>query len=97
MGSVVAKLMPGRRDIPPFVTLPQLISDAGNLTPGQFAGYLGRSYDPFTIRRDPSSRGFQVDELALPPDVSLTRLEDRRALLQVVDQQLQRLEHSAAR
>src|SRR5262249_19595303 len=46
LGSVVARLVPGQTDFPPFVTLPQLISDVGNLTPGQFAGFLGHRYDP---------------------------------------------------
>ena len=35
-----------RSDLPPFVQLPELCHDVGNLTPGQFAGFLGRPYDP---------------------------------------------------
>src|SRR5262245_4716351 len=35
-GSVVAKYAPGRSPLPRFVQLPQLASDVGNLTPGQF-------------------------------------------------------------
>jgi uncharacterized protein (DUF1501 family) len=96
LGSVVARLGPKRNDLPPFVTLPQLISDVGNLTPGQNAGYLGRQYDPLTIQRDPSKPDFKIEEMTLPPDVSPTRLGDRRGLLRLVNDQLSGMEQSAA-
>lgn len=95
LGSVVARLAPHHSDMPPFVALPQLIADVGNLTPGQFAGYLGRPYDPLTVTRDPSSPDFSVDDLTLRPDVSAIRLGDRRTLLDVVDRQARVLERSA--
>jgi uncharacterized protein (DUF1501 family) len=96
LGSVVARLSPGRADLPRFVTLPQLIADVGNLTPGQSAGFLGRRYDPFAITKDPNAPGFHIDELAPYPEVSGARLDERRTLLGVVDQQVRSLEHSAA-
>src|SRR5262245_15960316 len=46
VGSVVSRFAPGHSSLPRFVQLPQLASDVGNLTPGQFAGYLGRQHDP---------------------------------------------------
>lgn len=96
LGSVVSKLAPGRSELPTFVTLPQLISDVGNLTPGQNAGYLGRQYDPLAVQRDPNQPGFKIEEMTLPPDVGPTRLGDRQGLLQAINGQLKGLETSAA-
>jgi len=96
LGSVVARLTSARHDLPPFVTLPQLISDVGNLTPGQNAGYLGRQYDPLTVQRDPSKPDFKIEEMTLPPDVSLVRLDDRQRLLKLVNDQVRGLEGAAA-
>src|SRR5262249_44636824 len=95
LGSVVARLAPGRTDMPPFVTLPQLITDVGNPTPGQFAGFLGRPYDPLTVTRDPSAPDFGVEDLTLRGEVSPARLAGRRTLLGVVDHQRQALEAAA--
>src|SRR2546429_194801 len=53
LGSVVARFAPGASPLPRFVQLPQLATDVGNLTPGQFAGYLGRQYDPLAVVQDP--------------------------------------------
>jgi uncharacterized protein (DUF1501 family) len=80
---------------PRFVQLPQLATDVGNLTPGQFAGFLGRQYDPLTVLSDPSMPGFNVAELSLPADMSASRLEDREGLMRFVDRQAKTLEQSA--
>src|SRR5262245_22363867 len=94
LGSVVARFAPGRSGKRRLVQLPQLASDVGNLTPGQFAGYLGRQYDPLAVIKDPSQPGFNVAELSLPTDVSAARLDDRQALLRLVDRQAKALETS---
>jgi hypothetical protein len=94
LGSIVAKFASGQSAMPRFVQLPQLASDVGNLTPGQFAGFLGRQFDPLAVIQDPSLPNFNVAELSLPADVSPARLEDRAALLQLVDQQAKSLEQS---
>ncbi|MFO0967615.1 MAG: DUF1501 domain-containing protein [Gemmataceae bacterium] len=95
LGSVVARFAPGDSRLPRFVQLPQLATDVGNLTPGQFAGFLGRQYDPFAVIKDPSQADFDVAELSLPADMSAARLADRRALLARVDRQAAALERSA--
>jgi uncharacterized protein (DUF1501 family) len=95
LGAVVARFAPGRSSLPRFVQLPQLASDVGNLTPGQFAGYLGRTYDPFAVLKDPSIRDFNVAELSLPADMTAARLDERTALLRLVDRQARMLEQSA--
>jgi uncharacterized protein (DUF1501 family) len=95
LGSVVARFAPARSGMPSFVQLPQLASDVGNLTPGQFAGFLGRPYDPLAILKDPSAPGFNVAELTLPADMTASRLGDRQALLNHIDRQAKALDQSA--
>ena len=95
LGAVVARFAPGRSALPRFVQLPQLASDVGNLTPGQFAGFLGRQYDPLAILKDPSAADFNVAELSLPADVTAARLDDRETLLRRMDRQTKALEKSA--
>src|SRR5262249_53876499 len=65
LGPVVSRFAPGRSALPRFVQLPQLASDVGNLTPGQFAGFLGRQHDPLAVLKDPSAADFDVAELRL--------------------------------
>src|SRR5437588_4947517 len=73
LGSVVARFAPGGSALPRFVQLPQMASDVGNLTPGQFAGFLGRAYDPLAVVKDPSRPDFDVAELSLPAEISAAR------------------------
>lgn len=94
LGAVVSKYAPGRSALPRFVQLPQLASDVGNLTPGQFGGFLGRQHDPLAILKDPSDPAFTSVELGLPTEVSSSRLEQRKALLGIVDQQAKLLDSS---
>lgn len=95
LGAVVARYAPGRSPLPRFVQLPQLATDVGNLTPGQFAGFLGRAYDPLAILKDPCAADFEVAELSLPADMTAARLDDRASLLRLVDRQSKALEQSA--
>src|SRR5579871_3086106 len=55
VGCVVSKFATGRNDLPRFVQLPELCYDVGNLTPGQFAGFLGRQHDPLVVVKDPNT------------------------------------------
>jgi uncharacterized protein (DUF1501 family) len=96
IGSVVARLAPRRSALPPFVQLPQLATDVGNLTPGQFAGFFGRQFDPLAVVHDPSGPDFDIADLTLRPDMAPARLDHRQALLRLVDRQALALEHSAA-
>jgi hypothetical protein len=95
VGSVVSKYVRGRHEMPRFVQLPELCYDVGNLTPGQYAGFLGRQHDPLVVLKDPNAANFNVEELTLRPEVSPARLDDRQALLHLVDQQTRSLEKSA--
>jgi hypothetical protein len=87
-GSVVAYLDDDRgRKTPPSVSLPTMIADGPYRTPGEFAGFLGKMYDPLWVLSDPNASGFNVQELTLPAEVNLERLDDRKAILDNLDAQ----------
>lgn len=94
-GSVVAKLRPvSDPSIPTFISYPHVLRD-GSVTPGQTASFLGKACDPFFIARDPNSASFTLPELSLPSETPLERLDDRRSLLRLIDQQAELLAASA--
>lgn len=65
-------------DVPRFVEKSQ----------GQFAGWLGAAHDPLTIDHDPARSDYEVPAMALSPELTVGRLEDRRQLLSNLDQQI---------
>jgi len=85
-GSIIAKLQgPKTPGLPPYVGLPN--THSVGLAPGYHgAAYLGLAYNPFSADGDPSSDGYQVPNLAPPPNVDRSRLETRRNLLGAFDQ-----------
>src|SRR5262245_4767116 len=84
-GSVVDKFAPTTGKVPTAVSLPTMIADGPFRTPGEFAGLLGKMHDPLFITQDPNSRGFDVEELTLPSDLTFERVDDRKELLAAVD------------
>ena len=86
-GSVVARFRPAEDPaVPSHVAYPHILRD-GSVTPGQTASFLGKAYDPFFVGRDPSKADFRLPELSLPVETSLERLDDRRKMLRMVDEQ----------
>ncbi|HTU18645.1 MAG TPA: DUF1501 domain-containing protein [Gemmataceae bacterium] len=94
-GAVVSHQLPRLRQVPSHVALPHVMYNVVTL-PGQSAGFLGAAYNPLQISHDPNDPRFRVDELTLPADLSLARLESRRSLLALLDRQKARAERSAA-
>ncbi len=90
-GAALSHLAPGSGEVPVHVALPHVMYNVVVL-PGQTAGFLGATAGPFQVTRDPNAADFRVDELALPADLPLTRLEDRRSLLRLVEAQQRRAE-----
>src|SRR5207244_1843643 len=93
-GSIVDKLAPAGGGMPTFVAFPHVLRD-GSITPGQHASFLGKAHNPLFFTQDPNSASFGLPELQLPADVSLDRLEARRELLKLIDQQSKLLDESA--
>lgn len=80
LGPVVAKMLEGRRD----PAMPVYVGSASNVYGGGSAG-LGAAYLPFVVAGDPNAPKFKVNNLSLSPKVK-GRLEDRRYLLNSLDQ-----------
>jgi uncharacterized protein (DUF1501 family) len=95
-GSVLSLRLPPRQGMPAFVMVPEAISPVGPERPGQHAGFLGAAYDPYRVNSDPNGPSYAPGALGPDRDVSGTRLDARRALLQQVSRQARHLEQSAA-
>jgi hypothetical protein len=89
-GAVAAMLRPPSHAIVPHVCLPYITKEGakGPPQPGFFGGFLGGGYDPLFVLKDPNASEFSVPELSLLADVSLARLDRRRALFELIDRQL---------
>ena len=90
MGSVVSHEFGARKNLPPYVCIPNV--------PNEFAGsgYLSSSYGPFGLGGDPAADDFSVRDLALPGGMSENRFLKRRSMLDTVDDHFRRLEKSDA-
>jgi hypothetical protein len=98
LGALVKRVLPGREGgggLPPAITLPEQMANDGNLTwPGQDAGFLGRTADPWLLNCDPAAPNFHIPGLALPAEVMAARFEARRTLRQQVNAHLDGLVRS---
>lgn len=85
IGSVVSRMGLGRPPLPPFVSMrPKLPNDVPRFVEeshGQFAGWLGPTFDPLTIDADPSLPDYRVGDFAPQPGLSNDRLNSRQSLL----------------
>lgn len=94
-GSVVDRLAPNVNGMPTFVAFPHVMRD-GEITPGQHASFLGKAHDPLLVTSDPNDRRFSLPELSLPDGLTAERLQDRREIQKLVNQQITQLDQSAA-
>ncbi len=94
-GCVVDKLAPISGEMPTHVAYPYIIRD-GSVTPGQHASFLGKAHDPLLITQDPNAPDFRLPELSLPANLSYERLEQRREMQKLIDDQTRLLDFSAA-
>jgi hypothetical protein len=102
-------------DLPHYAVVPNRLGrleQAGQyLRPGEYAGWLGRAYNPFTtainkrnLTDNPYWRtcteeelNFQIDGLTSPQEVTLDRVNARQSLLAQFDAQRQRIDASQRR
>lgn len=85
MGSVAAAMRSSRTsELPPYVATPHLRGGTDNLF--HYAAYLGGVHNPFAVNSDPNEKDFAIQELRLSSGLTFDRLEDRRNLLQSMDQ-----------
>jgi hypothetical protein len=85
LGSVVGWQKARRNGLPGVVQMPARSGEiTGYVNPGQFSGLLGPTQEPFMVRGSlDRPRELTVPQLALPADVDLRRLGDRRLLLEL--------------
>ncbi|MBY0229389.1 MAG: DUF1501 domain-containing protein [Gemmataceae bacterium] len=96
LGALAAKLRPSPADLPSYVA-------AGGKGAAQYAGYLGAGFNPFVVDSLPGGKTGRVDPAAkpqmrgvvLPGGFPLSRLEDRRKLLEGFDRGLAEAEGTA--
>jgi uncharacterized protein (DUF1501 family) len=86
MGSVVSHEYGPRNNLPPYVCVP----NQPNVYAG--TGYLSSSFSPFSLGRDPSDNGFQVQDLNLPGGIDDSRFATRRGVLDAVNAHFARKE-----
>lgn len=98
-GAILNSLERDVRGVPVSVSLPNWLSIPGpsNRMPGQYAGWLGATHDPFLIAGDPNSTGFRPLELSISEDVGIGRFRSRVGLLQQLDQEARNLEGQVIR
>jgi uncharacterized protein (DUF1501 family) len=85
LGSATARLRgPNRTGLPPYVAVPHLRGGTDNFF--HYSAYLGGGTNPFIVESDPNTPEFRVKGLAPAPELSFGRLEDRRQVLQALDQ-----------
>ncbi len=92
-GSIVDKLAPTVKGTATFVSFPHIIAD-GSITPGQHASFLGKAHNPLFVNQDPSRPDFKLPELTLPENLPIGRLENRKDILRLIDEQSELLETS---
>jgi len=79
LGSTLSYLLPAESPLPAHVALPHVMYNVVVL-PGQNAGFLGSTYNPFQVTHDPNAPDFRVSELVPPGDVTSERLVRREEL-----------------
>ncbi len=86
IGSAVARLRGANRPgMPAYAAVPHLRGGTDNFF--HYAAYLGVSANPFITESDPNLANFQVRNLTLAPELSFSRLENRRQILEAMDQE----------
>lgn len=86
-GSALTYLKGRTDNVPSHVALPHVMYNVVKL-PGQTAGFLGPAYEPLQVESDPNSPQFRVGAIELPAGVTLSEMENRRALLSQVNARL---------
>jgi hypothetical protein len=90
LGSVTAHELGPRRDMPPYICLPNQGS------PFLGSGYLSNACGPFALGADPARPGFAVRDLSLPQGVDEARFAERREWKELIDDHFARLESDDA-
>jgi hypothetical protein len=88
IGSVVSHEFGSRKNLPPYVCIPNM--------PNEYAGsgYLSSAFAPFSLGSDPASNGFKVRDLDLYGGIDESRFSTRRTALDAVNAHFRKKESS---
>ena len=87
IGSVVAKELGSRKDLPPYVAIPTPFRSTGS-------GYLSFKHGPFGLGSNPESPNFSVRDLNLPSGLTAERFDSRKSMRSIVDNYFSKLERN---
>jgi len=88
IGSVVSHEFGSRKNLPPYVCIPNM--------PNEYAGsgYLSSAFAPFSLGSDPAANGFKVRDLDLYGGIDESRFSTRRTALEAVNAHFRKKEAS---
>ncbi len=93
-GANIIRLKPATDPMLPFVMLPRPLQESNVVGKGGTAGFLGKSFDPYTLYPDGDDMDMnkmekiKIDDLQLRPEVFSVRLERRARLRELVSAQM---------
>jgi hypothetical protein len=88
IGSVVSHEFGSRKNLPPYVCIPNM----PNVYAG--SGYLSSAFAPFSLGSDPADGGFKVRDLDLFGGIDNSRFSNRRTALEAVNAYFHKKEQS---
>ncbi len=93
-GSIVDKLSPRAEGRAPRSSRSRTSSRTAPSRPGSTRASSGKAHAPLFVNQDPSRSDFKLPELTLPESLSVERLESRKDILKLIDEQSDLLENS---
>jgi uncharacterized protein (DUF1501 family) len=97
-GSNIIRLRPMDEPMLPFVMLPRPLQESNVIGKGGTAGFLGKSFDPYTLYPDGDDMDMdkmsriKIDDLQLRPDLFSVRLQRRAKLRNLINDQMPAIE-----
>ncbi len=101
-GSNIIRLKPPTEPVLPFVMLPRPLQESNVVGKGGTAGFLGKSFDPYTLFPDGDDLDMtkmsriRVDDLKLRPDVFAHRLQRRARLRDAMENAMPEIDKAVA-
>ncbi len=96
LGAVLGRVERARGGLPLSATLPHRIFNTdGSVWPGQDAGFLGRTFDPWLLNSRLTAEGYRIQEIDLPAELDTGRLSRRQSLLETFQRGLETLDHTS--
>ncbi len=101
-GSHIIRFRPVDVPMLPFVMLPRPLQESNVVGKGGSAGFLGKSFDPYTLYPEGDDLDntkmdrIKIDDLQLPPDVFSVRLKRRARLRDLLNAQMGDIEKAVA-